>query len=262
MARAKRRVGAKRPVARRSVKAKRKPAAVAPRKRAPAAARRAPAKKPAARPPTKKAGRSAATTLPMPAVLLDAKPIADVVDVPARTALAIDGAGGPDQEPFGRAVGALYGVAYALEFARKPSGRDFRIGPLEGRWWAEGVPPGGGVPPRDAWRWRLRLAVPDDVDEHGLADLVQAATMKKGGKLEGSAEARRVLVERIPAATMGRVLHVGPYAEEERSFGKIRAAAAAAGRAPALAHLEVYLSDPRRTRPEKLRTGLLLELST
>jgi hypothetical protein len=198
----------------------------------------------------------------MPAVLLDAGPVADVVDVPARTALAIDGAGGPAQEPFGRAVGALYGVAYTLKFARKPAGGDFRIGPLEGRWWAEGAADRASVPPIDQWRWRLRIAVPDDVDEHELADVIQAATMKEGGKLEGSAEARRVAVERVPARTMGRVLHVGPYADEPRSFAKIEAALAAGGRRAALAHLEIYLSDPRRTRPEKLRTGLLLELAS
>jgi hypothetical protein len=71
-----------------------------------------------------------------------------------------------------------------------------------------------------------------------------------------------VAVERVPARTMGRVLHVGPYADEARSFAKIEAALAAGGRRAALAHLEIYLSDPRRTRPEKLRTGLLLELAS
>jgi hypothetical protein len=157
-------------------------------------------------------------------------------------------------------VGALYGVAYSLKFTRKPAGGDFKIGPLEGRWWAEGAL-AAGVPPRETWRWRLRLGVPDDVTDHEVADVIQAATMKKGGKLEGSADARRVALERIPAATMGRVLHVGPYADEPASFGKIRAALGAAGRSGGDAHLEVYLSDPGRTKPERLKTALLLELA-
>jgi hypothetical protein len=58
---------------------------------------------------------------------------------------------------------------------------------------------------------------------------------------------------------MGRVLHVGPYADEPRSFAKIEAALASAGRTPGFPHLEVYLSDPRRTKPAKLKTVLLLE---
>jgi hypothetical protein len=196
----------------------------------------------------------------MPQLLYEAKPAADVVDIPARTAVSIEGAGGPERETFGRSVGALYGVAYGLKFARKPAGRDFRIGPLEGRWWAEGAESRVFVAPRESWRWRLRIAVPDDVSETEVAGAVRAATSRKGGKLEGSADAARVALERIPAETMGRVLHVGPYADERASFEKIRAALEAAGRSGGLAHLEVYLSDPRRTRPEKLKTVLLLEL--
>ena len=205
--------------------------------------------------------RRAPPGLPMPQVLYQAKPEADVVEVPARAAVSIEGAGGPEQEAFGRSVGALYGVAYTLKFARKPAGRDFRIGPLEGRWWAEGAGNLFGVAPRETWRWRLRIAVPDDVTEAEVAATIRAATAKKGGKLEGSADAARVALERIPAAAMGRVLHVGPYADEPASFEKIRAALAEAGRMGAPAHLEVYLSDPRRTKPEKLRTVLLRELT-
>ena len=123
--------------------------------------------------------------LPMPAALLDAAPEPDVVDVPARTVLAVDGAGPPDGDAFRRSVGALYGAAYGLKFARKKEGRgEFKIGPLEGRWWAEGARSRASAPPIDQWRWRLRMAVPDAVDEHALADVIQAATMKKGGKLE------------------------------------------------------------------------------
>jgi hypothetical protein len=76
----------------------------------------------------------------MPSALLEATTAPDVVDVDGRAALAIDGAGPPEDPGFQEAMGALYGVAYGLKFARKPAGRDFKIGPLEGRWWAEGAP--------------------------------------------------------------------------------------------------------------------------
>jgi hypothetical protein len=203
-----------------------------------------------------------APPLPVPEVLLKATTVADVVRVPARTALAIDGAGPPDRPAFQRALGALYGVAYTLKFARKPEGRDFRIGPLEGRWWAEGegAPEGVVTAPRPAWRWRLRIGVPRDVREKEVAAVVAAAVAKKGGKLEGSAEARQVVLERVPAARLGRVLHVGPYATEPESFARMDEAVAAAGLRRSRPHLEVYLSDPRRTKPEKLRTVLLGEL--
>ncbi|HET8540997.1 MAG TPA: GyrI-like domain-containing protein [Anaeromyxobacter sp.] len=204
--------------------------------------------------------RRASPPLPMPAVLLDATEEPDVAEVPARTVLAVDGAGPPDEEPFARSLGALYGAAYGLKFARKKAGRgEFKVQALEGRWWAEGAP-GTLAAPREAWRWRLRLAVPANVRAAEVAEVVRAAVSRKGGKLEGSEEARRVRLERVPKATLGRVLHVGPYADEPRSFARIDAALAAAGLRPAREHLEIYLSDPRRTPAARLRTVLLREV--
>ena len=220
-------------------------------------ARRGPRKAARAR---KQRRAAPAAPLPMPSSLLDATTVPEVVEIPARTAVALDGAGPPAAEPFARSIGAIYGAAYGLKFSRKPSGLTFRIGPLEGRWWAEGAPEGGLQAPRESWRWRLRIAVPDDVDDAELAEVVRAATSRKGGKLEGSAEAKRVFVERIGPATHGRILHVGPYADEPRSFARLDAALEGAKLRPARSHLEVYLSDPRRTAPARLRTVLLREI--
>jgi hypothetical protein len=114
--------------------------------------------------------------------------------------------------------------------------------------------------PRGDWRWRLRLAVPRDVGDAQLTSAIQVATSRRGGKLEGSAAAAQVTLERIAAARVGRVLHIGPYANERQSFAKILSAIEAAGLAPRHAHIEVYLSDPRRTAPAKLRTILLMEI--
>ena len=182
------------------------------------------------------------------------------MDVPARTAVAIDGAGSPGDPSFGRSVGALYGAAYGLKFSRKASGSTFKIGPLEGRWWAEGAPDATLQAPREAWRWRLRIAVPDGASEAELASVVEAAAARRGGKLEGSEEIRKVRIERIPAARLGRILHIGPYAGEPTSFARLDAAISDAGLRPARPHLEIYLSDPRRTAPARLRTVLLREL--
>lgn len=206
------------------------------------------------------ARRTAETPSPMPRILVDATVEPDVVEVPARTAVAIDGAGPPDGEAFARSIGAIYGAAYGLKFSRAERGGSFKVPPLEGRWWAEGAPEGTLQAPRETWRWRLRIGVPDDVSDAELAAVVRAAVARKGGKLEGSEEARRVFVERVPRATLGRILHVGPYAEEPRSFARVDAALSAAALRPARSHLEVYLSDPRRTVPGRLRTVLLREL--
>jgi hypothetical protein len=252
MARAKRKAGARKPAGR---AAKARAASRAPRggkaKVRAAAARTARAKGRAAAP---------ALSMPMPGCLVEAAVEPAVIEVPARKVVSIDGAGPPDGPSFGPSIGALYGAAYGLKFSRKPRGTSFRIGPLEGRWWAEGVPEATLLAPPEHWRWRLRIAVPDDVAEAELEAVVAAATSRKGRNLEGSDAARSVRLERIPAARVGRILHVGPYSEEPRSFAKLDAAVEAAGLVPARSHVEIYLSDPRRTAPARLRTVLLREL--
>ena len=209
----------------------------------------------------KSSAKTGAPPLPIPPVLLAATTTPAVVKVPRRTAVAIDGEGPPDAPAFGLAIGALYGAAYGLKFSRKPSGRDFKVGPLEGLWSAVGVPHTSVPPPPGTWRWRLRLAVPDDVKKAELTAVMDAAVHRKGGKLEGSAEARRVVLERIPAAKVGLLLHVGPYADEPASFARLEALLSAQGLQRALPHVELYLSDPRRTKPNKLKTVLWVDVS-
>ena len=209
---------------------------------------------------TKMQARPAVAPLPTPRELWAATTTPDIVTIPARTVLALDGRGAPEGAVFQQSVAAVYGVAYTLKFARKKTGYgDFKIGPLEARWWTD--EPGRRLPdvPRQAWRWQLRLALPDDVSVVELARAVDQATHKPGGKLYGSAEAARVTLGLLPAERYGRVLHIGPYGAEAESFARIAGVVQQAGLATGNAHSEVYLNDPRRAKPDKLKTVLLLE---
>jgi hypothetical protein len=199
----------------------------------------------------------------MPPALLGVTPTADVVALPARSVRGIDGQGAPEGDAFQRGVAALYGVAYTLKFTRKRAGQgDFLIGALEAGWGIDGPREAFLTTPREQWRWRLRLAVPGDVGAAEVRSAIAAATGKKGGKLEGSIEASRVQLERIPAGRWGRVLHIGPYAEEAGSVAKIEAAIQAAGAVAGRDHVEIYLTDPRRTAPARLRTVLLIPVAS
>lgn len=189
---------------------------------------------------------------PVPEVLTIASTNAEVVRVPARPVLAIDGAGAPESREFQAAVQALYGVAYTLKFALKRDRRDFKVGALEGKWWVLAARKELALAPRGTWRWQLRLAIPADVHASEAVAAIRSVSVKKP-------EAARVHLLRLPAQTVGRVLHVGPYAEEGRSLAAIREALRREGLAPAGPHIEVYLSDPRRVDPARLRTILLLE---
>ena len=83
----------------------------------------------------------------------------------------------------------------------------------------------------------------------------------KGGKLEASQEAERVELVKKAKQRFARILHVGPYAEEPRSIAQIDTLLESEGLSREAWHVEVYLSDPNRTAPEKLKTVLLVPIS-
>lgn len=199
----------------------------------------------------------------LPAELTAATTAPEEVSVPARAAIAIDGAGSPDAPAFAAAVSALYAVGYALRVARAKAERpSFVIGPLESRWAAAGEPEVGDgdatrPPPPATWRWRLRLAVPSDVGDAEIA----AAKASIAQRHPDAPSVGAVFHEQLPAQRLGRILHVGPYADERTTLARLDAALSAAGHHAAPSHLEVFLNDPRRTSPARLRTALLRELA-
>jgi hypothetical protein len=199
---------------------------------------------------------------PIPRELVTAKGTPDIIDVPRRRCLAIDGAGSPADPGFAKAVATLYGTAYALKFARKHAHKhDFKVGPLEGHWTADGFPGAAERPPVESWRWRLRIGVPEDVTKDELERTKREAVAKKTGKLAGSPEVAHVFLESVPAQRVGRILHIGPYADEGTSFERMVPVLERARLTAAPTHIEVYLNDPSRTRPAALKTVLLRELA-
>lgn len=198
-----------------------------------------------------------------PDALLKGKQQPDLVDVPSRLVVALGGAGGPAEPSFSAAIAALYGISYTIRFARKKAGRPvFKVGVLEGEWRADGEALSiHEVPSQEEWRWRLQMCVPHDVTDEELRAAVEAATTKRGGKLEGSEQARRIELVGIEPARFARILHVGPYSTEPASFAKIDQLLSEEGLGREPWHVEVYLSDSNRTAPEKFKTGLLTMVS-
>ena len=197
----------------------------------------------------------------VPRELVSATRTPDIVSLPRRRCLAIDGAGSPQDAAFAQAIGALYAVSYTLKFARKKMGEtDFKVGPLEGHWSADVRPGSTGRPPPRSWRWRLRIGVPSGVSKNDVERVKRDVVTKKGGKHQGSTVVPRVFLEAIPTQRVGRVLHIGPYSDEVESFERIVPVLERAGLTAAPTHIEVYLNDPSRTRPAGLRTVLLREL--
>lgn len=184
--------------------------------------------------------------------LYRAGPTPAFVDVPPLSYLCVDGAGDPSGEAYQSAVAALYAVAYTVKFSVKRSEHplDFVVMPLEGLWWAEDHADFvDGV--RSAWLWTMMILQPVEVTD----DIVAAAVAHAASKKPVVAE-HRLRLETIEEGRCVQVMHTGPYAEEGPVIAVLHAAIAADGSRPRGKHHEIYLGDPRRSAPEKLRTIL------
>jgi len=171
------------------------------------------------------------------------------VDVPPLTFLKIDGEGSPQSEGYGAALGALYSVAYTLKFAVKfGQGIDYAVMPLEGLWWAQDML-AFAESNKDQWLWTMMILVPEMITAEMVAQAKQQAMEKKG--LPRIADVRLETYHEGPSA---QILYIGPYAEETETIQRIHHFIAEQGHTLRGRHHEIYLSDPNRTAPEKLKT--------
>lgn len=183
-------------------------------------------------------------------VLFKARKDPEIVEIPDTWCLTLSGVGAPESPAFQQAVEALYGLAYTLKFQQKAAGQDFKVPPLEGLWWSE-PPEAFARTPREKWRWQLLIRMPEGIPaEQVAAARGQAAAKKKNARILDVAFAR------FAGGTVAQVLHVGPFSEEGPVIERLHAFIAAQGYRLRGRHHEVYLSDFRRTPPEKLRTIL------
>jgi|SRR5208282_4516745 len=167
---------------------------------------------------------------------------------PARY-LAISGQGAPGGARFTACVGALYGVAFTIKMTRKFAGKqDYAVCKLEGQWYFDSEP--AGIP-KDKWKWRLMIRTPDFISREDLEAAV--VTLRKRGK---SREIEEVTLETIEEGVCVQMLHTGPYESEHKSVALMQSFAEAKGLKLGGPHHEIYLSDPRRVPPERLKTIL------
>ena len=175
-----------------------------------------------------------------------------LVEVPKFRYLMIDGKGSPDGAAFQDAIGALYSTAYTTKFRLKKAGReDFVVPPLEALWWADD----DSVfeeNRRAEWRWTVMLVQPDHVSEEDLAETL--AELDKKGK--STAAHRSMKTEVLEEGQAVQCLYVGPYDSMVGAISGMQAFAESKGLGFVGKHHDVYLSDPRRTAPEKLKTVL------
>ncbi|MFZ3454763.1 GyrI-like domain-containing protein [Arthrobacter sp. 7Tela_A1] len=176
-----------------------------------------------------------------------------LVDVPRQDFIAMDGHGNPNTSPdYAAAVEALYSVAYTLKFtAKRTLGRDAVVGPLEGLWRADDPADFAGGN-KDSWDWTMLISQPEWITPDMLAAAVDEARTKKG-----LAAVDKVQWISLSEGLSVQVLHVGSYDDEAPLLARLHHEFMPGNGLDFNGdHHEVYLGDPRRTAPEKLRTIL------
>ena len=172
-----------------------------------------------------------------------------IVEVPPLQYLMVDGSGNPNTSPrFPEAMSGLYPVAYTLRFAIKAEEQvAYSVMPLQGLWW---LPDGEfDFSVKDRWIWTLMIMQPDYVSEDRFETARESA--KKKEPLPVFDDLRLEVFEEGLAA---QIMHIGPYADEAPTIEKLHAFIHENGYSLRGKHHEIYIGDPNRSAPEKLKT--------
>ncbi|HTY01540.1 MAG TPA: GyrI-like domain-containing protein [Bacteroidota bacterium] len=170
--------------------------------------------------------------------------------VPAMNFLMIDGEGDPSENPeFQSCTDALYSIAYTTKFdLKKRKGLEYKVPPLEGLWWSDRMASflEGN---KDEWKWTLMIMQPQGVTASVIEKSRQAVMAKKSNPA-----VVHVRFAEFKEGRVAQILHVGPYSNERLTIERLHAFITGRGGILHGKHHEIYLGDPSRTAPEKLKT--------
>ncbi|MBE0591340.1 MAG: GyrI-like domain-containing protein [Gemmatimonadales bacterium] len=179
-----------------------------------------------------------------------------IIEVGTGRYLVIAGRGRPGGPEFQAKLGALYGMAFTIKMTRKQAGKgDYVVAGLEGQYWPDTAFPDPFDVPLDTMNWRLLVRTPEAVTEGD----VDAAARKLESRGKGE-WVREVALFSMAEGACVQMLHVGPYADEPHTIRRMTAFSEERGYEVHGQHHEIYLSDPRRVPPERLRTILRLPI--
>lgn len=193
------------------------------------------------------------------------KAVPAVVEIPAMNYIAVKGSGNPNEEDgeYRHALELLYPVAYTLKMSYKTDYRmegffEYVVPPLEGLWWTD-KDGACGFTDKSDFRWIAMIRIPDFVKREDVEWAKNEAGRKKG--LDCSAIEFMTVEEGLCA----QIMHTGPYDNEPETLGIVDEYLDANGYIKDISgsrrHHEIYLSDPRKSLPDKLRTVLRIPIA-
>lgn len=191
-----------------------------------------------------------------------------VLDLPARLFVRIEGKGAPSGEEFSHAVGALYGFSYAVRMSYRsadaPAGAGaYKVGLLQGQWSIADIRRAYDPSRKENLVWTVMIRQPDFLD----LDLFQRFRDEARAKAKKKKEVDPAIFDRLgfgmaDSGRFAQILHRGSYDDEPAAFARLEADLKARGMKRASKdHREIYLGDPGRVAPEKLRTILRVAIA-
>ena len=175
-----------------------------------------------------------------------------LVEIKPAKYLAITGRGAPGGEEFSAKIGALYGAAYTIKMTLKFAGmQDYTVCKLECQYWLDGDSYDFSNTPQEQWNWKFLIRTPDFVENEDL-DRAAKKLLAKGK----APEVKQVKLESISEGLCVQALHIGPYDKEAETLTQMMDYAGEQGMEFHGMHHEIYISDPCRVAPEKLKTIL------
>jgi len=183
-----------------------------------------------------------------------------LINVPEMHFLMIDGHGDPNTaQEYQDGLEALYAVAYKIKFtSKKELSKDYVVPPLEGLWWAEDMDSFGITLDKNQWDWTMMIMTPDWI----MPELVDEA-VEQVRKAKNPVSLDKVRLENYHEGLSVQIMHIGSYDDEAPTLAKLHNEYIPEnGYTENGKHHEIYLSDPRRVAPEKLRTVLRQPVKT
>ncbi|WP_425517494.1 GyrI-like domain-containing protein [Paenibacillus agaridevorans] len=180
-----------------------------------------------------------------------------IIEVPVFRYFMISGEGNPNYEPFREAVGVLYSLSYGVKMLPKkgvaPEGYyEYTIFPLEGVWDLAVEARGLEVLDKDKLLYTIMIRQPDFVTEPLAMDVLKTVKAKKPHVLLD-----KVIFGEQEEGLCLQMMHHGSYDDEPQSFAKMERYCDEHGlKRISKVHKEIYISDPRKTQADKLRTVL------
>jgi hypothetical protein len=177
-----------------------------------------------------------------------------LVNVPEMQFLMVDGHGDPNvAQAYQDALEALYALAYKIKFiSKKQLERDYVVPPLEGLWWAEDMATFSTARDKSRWDWTMMIMTPEWI----TADIFAGAG-EQVRKSKDPTALDQVRLERYHEGLAVQIMHIGSYDDEGPTLLKLHAEFLPQnGLVENGKHHEIYLGDPRRVAPEKLKTIL------